>query len=272
MRACVVLTSAESKRLIAKAVAQMDEVKYALRNGLIVITRGTTSAFVAEEILGKELDKAAFAGGLVIPMGLCINKTLLREIVIERGKVREDLSYADAVDKLGAGDVYIKSANALDPYGNVGILLAGRDGGTIGRAIGTIVARGVSLIIPVGLEKSIPARVFEVSREMGQERLDYSMGLPVGYMPLRGKVVSEVEAIKILSGAEALPVASGGVCGAEGAVTLLILGGEDNVNEAIKIVESVKGEPQVKAYPADCEVCDWKNCHMQARRLAGKSV
>jgi len=258
--------------LIAKAVAQMDEVKYALRNGLIVITRGTTSAFVAEEILGKELDKAAFAGGLVIPRGLCINKTLLREIVIERGKVREDLSYADAVDKLGAGDVYIKSANALDPDGNVGILLAGRDGGTIGRAIGTIVARGVSLIIPVGLEKFIPTRVFEVSREMGQERLDYCMGLPVGYMPLHGKVVSEVEAIKILSGAEAIPVASGGVDGAEGALILLILGGEDNVNEAIKIVESVKGEPQVKAYPSECEVCDRKNCHLHTRRSAGKSV
>jgi len=272
LRACVVLTSAESKRLIAKAVAQMDEVKHALRNGLIVITRGTTSAFVAEEILGKELDKAAFAGGLVIPRGLCINKTLLREIVVERGRVREDLSYVDAVGKLGAGDVYIKSANALDPYGNVGILLAGRDGGTIGKAIGTIMARGVSLIIPVGLEKFIPTNVFEVSREMGHGRLDYSMGLLVGYMPLHGKVVSEVEAIKILSEAEAMPVASGGVWGAEGAVTLLILGGEDNVKEAIKIVESIKGEPPVKAYPAECEVCDQKNCHMQARRSAVKSV
>ena len=60
-----VLTVAESKRLIAKAVAQMPIVKNALANGMVIIIKGTTNAYVAEEITGKKIEHAEFVTGRI---------------------------------------------------------------------------------------------------------------------------------------------------------------------------------------------------------------
>ena len=51
-----ILTVAESKRLIGKAVAQMPIVKNALANGMVIVIKGTTDAYVAEELTGKKAD------------------------------------------------------------------------------------------------------------------------------------------------------------------------------------------------------------------------
>ena len=48
MRTSFVLTVAQSKRLIAKGVAQLPEVKHALAEGILAIGRGTTNAYVVE--------------------------------------------------------------------------------------------------------------------------------------------------------------------------------------------------------------------------------
>ena len=47
VQARAVLTVSESKKLIAKAVAQMPIVKAALENGMVIITKGTTNTYVA---------------------------------------------------------------------------------------------------------------------------------------------------------------------------------------------------------------------------------
>ena len=44
----VVLLPSESKRLIAKAVVALPEVKRVLKEGLFVVSRGTTTAYIAE--------------------------------------------------------------------------------------------------------------------------------------------------------------------------------------------------------------------------------
>jgi len=55
-----ILTVADSKRLIGKGVAQMPIVKNALENGMVIIIKGTTNAYVAEEITGQKPSHAAF--------------------------------------------------------------------------------------------------------------------------------------------------------------------------------------------------------------------
>ena len=67
MIAQIVLTPWESKRLIAKGVAQLDSVNNALENGIVAISRGTTDAYVFEELLGKPVDKANFVAGAIAP-------------------------------------------------------------------------------------------------------------------------------------------------------------------------------------------------------------
>ena len=58
-----ILTVAESKRLIAKAVAQMPIVKNALENGMVIVIKGTTNAYVAEETHREEIRPCGIRDG-----------------------------------------------------------------------------------------------------------------------------------------------------------------------------------------------------------------
>lgn len=52
MLAQVVLTPAESKKLIAKAVAKLDVVKQAAADGMIVLHPSSSTYFIFEELTG----------------------------------------------------------------------------------------------------------------------------------------------------------------------------------------------------------------------------
>lgn len=251
MLAEVVLTPSESKRLIGKAVASMEVVKEALKSGLIIIIKGTTNSYVAEEILEKPIEKERYGRGVVVPGSLSYvpDEESIPDVIIEKGKVRKDLSLEEAVRILKTGDVLMKGANALDPDGVTGVFLARApitDGGTIGRSIGTVVGRGVNFIIPVSLEKLIPVPVREVVTQLNDKEVNLAMGLTVNVMPTMGKVVTEIEAFKILTGVEAVNIGAGGVGGAEGTRVFLIKGDEEAVKKAFNLVQSIKGEPPFK--------------------------
>ena len=65
--ALVALTPSESKRVIAKGVAALPEVKRAMERGLIVVGRGTTNAFVVEELTGEKIEnKSHYAAGFIV--------------------------------------------------------------------------------------------------------------------------------------------------------------------------------------------------------------
>jgi hypothetical protein len=243
MHVQITLTPAESKRLIAKAVVKLREVKKAFKNGIIVIGVGTTNAYVAEELLGEKIERERFVAGVVLPNGTCVLPTerRLKEIVIRRGKII-DAKMDDVLPEMTSRDVFLKGANALDFSGTAGVLMAGQGGGTIGRSLGTIMSRGVNLIIPVGLEKFVPGSIKNVAPLAGMDKVIFSTGTPVGMMPIHGKVITELEAIKILSGAEAIVMAKGGVSGAEGAVTLMVRGTPKQLRQVKLLTKSVKGE------------------------------
>ena len=266
MKALFILTPSESKRLIAKAVVQMEDVKYAKENGYLAIGRGTTNAYIIEELMGKEIDKAKYVAGQNIKSVLCIvpQSERIKPITFLKGEVLEG-EPKTFIDNFGKNDVLIKGANAIDPEGNAGIELAGPGGGTIGSTMGAVIAKGAKLIVPVGLEKLIPS-VKTAARVAGKDVFDYSMGAPVGIMPLMyGDVVTEIEALKILSGVEAAHISSGGIDGSEGAVHLAAWGDTDNVNKAIAFVESVKGERPLKGVKSDCLTCQ-QRCVFQGKK------
>ena len=67
------LTPAEGKRLIGKAIAAMDVVQDALREGTIVVATSTTNAYVMEELLGEEIpDKGMFTAGVITAKSCCL--------------------------------------------------------------------------------------------------------------------------------------------------------------------------------------------------------
>ncbi len=247
MRAMVVLNPSESKRLIARAVAQMPVVQEALRNGRLIIGNGITNAFVAEEIIGKPMPKWRYAAGVIAGGRLDVTDSAARPelVALKRGKPFTG-AWIDLLQEFQKGDVFIKGANALDPEGNVGVLLGSPVGGTVGQFYGILAARGAHLIAPVGLEKLVPD-VIEAARQLGADRMDRVDGVSCGMAVLTGaEVVTELEALEILFGVEAWHVASGGVAGSEGAVVIAIEGSGASVEQAFAYTESLAGESAVQ--------------------------
>lgn len=262
-RAIFVLTPTESKRLLGKAVARMEEVKHALQKSNIMIGHGTTNVYVLEELLGKEklyelVNPLTYVSGIIIRGTLCT--TSAREkppiVLLKRGIViPPPPTMSEMLRDFKSDSVVIKGANAIDVEGNAGVLVAHPEGGMTGWAIGAILARGICLITPVGLEKLIPSVKQAVSL-CGQETFDYCPGKKVGMIPLsNAKVVTEIEAIKILTGVDAFHVASGGLSGSEGSVTLVAEGEQEPMNKTIQLIESIKGEPPLNFRKGICETC-----------------
>lgn len=260
MKAQVTFTPAESKRLIAKAVANMREVKEALKDGIVIIALGTTNGYVAEEILGKNLEKKVFAAGIVTPRGTCHTPLDERssEIVIKKGEITK-LRLTEILNELGANDVFIKGANAIDSERLAGIFTSDPFGGTMGKALGVLTARGVQLIIPVGLEKFIPSPLAEIAREAGSMKIDKSMGAAVGLFVVTGRVVTEIEALQMLAGVKAIPIGAGGIGGAEGARTLILEGTKERIEKAWSLIRDLKGEKPLEAVTENCGKCLY-NC------------
>ncbi len=244
-------TPAESKRLIARAVVAMPEVKAALDRGRVIVTGGTTDAYVAEEILGKLVPREYYIKGNIAQGMLCTTHRsddwIKPYVFVDGSPVDRDPS--EVLKEFDARDVFIKGANAVDPQGHAGILLGSAVGGTIGGALGILAARGSHLIVPVGLEKLIPS-VIDASRKCGIKRLRYPEGGTVGFMPLvSATVVTEVEALRTLCGVQATQVASGGIGGSEGTVVLVVEGADERVQAAFDLWASLKGEQSIPLSP-----------------------
>ena len=267
MQALFTLTSSESKRLLGKAVAALPEVKQAKDSGYLVIARGSTNAFIIEELMKSKIDKERYVAGQIIKGVLCVIGPDQRNkpVTFHKGEVLA-VEPGTVIDKLVPGDILIKGANAVDPFGNVGVLMAGPGGGTMGQFYMALKAQGVATIYPVGLEKLVPS-VEEAARYGGKLMLNRTIGCRVGMACVAdGRIVTEIEAIDILFGLKAIHYASGGWGGAEGAVTLIVEGEEDEVNRCLDLIEQIKGEPPLPAVKPVCKTCG-APCSFQGKDL-----
>ena len=239
----VVLTVSEGKRLIGLGVAALPAVQRALQSGVIGIARGSTNGYVAEAILGRDLDRTAFTTGLTLPPGQMPGAfrhgRMMGELVVEQGVVIAGKTTAEAARTMKPDDVLIKGANALNYRRKVaGILIESAEGGTIAGLIGHVMGKHLHLVIPIGLEKEISADIGEVSRALAERHHQPALGL----WPVMGTIVTEIEALATLSGAEVMQLAAGGVGGAEGSIRLLLWGTTEQIERARAVVQRVRGE------------------------------
>ena len=70
---------------------------------------------------------------------------------------------------------------------------------------------------------------------------DFSMGAAVGLIPLHGRIITEIEALKILGNLnDVMVIGCGGINGAEDSTTILIEGSEDSLKNMIDEVARVQ--------------------------------
>ena len=248
----ITLTPSAGKRLIAKATVEHPAVKSALHEGTIVIVAGTTNGYVAEELLSrlgqeKEFNRKRFFRGITLPPTIKTGDTgrlpdesqFPRDVVITKGVWQKGKTISDVVDNLKQGDVILKGANCVNlPHKQAGILIGHPKGGTIMEALQAVVGRRVKLILPVGLEKRISEDLNSVAEMLNDPA---STGLRL--LPVPGEIITELDAITLLSGAQATLVAGGGICGAEGSVWIGVKGNPEQVEKAKKVLDLVVGEP-----------------------------
>lgn len=279
MLAQIILTPTESKKLIAKAIAKLDIVRQAATEGMVVMHPSSSTYFIVEELTGAKPKTNYWVCGVVTPKGMCVEMAMVLGgyvpqsttsnpgefrawWTIKNGKLSAEEKLSELLNRMTTKDVFIKGVNALDPQGNVGVLIGDPlQGGTLGLILSAWREKKFNLIYPVGLEKLIPTPINQATKEAKPARYDYAMGLPTGLFPCPdAKRVTELDAIEILSGATAVPIAAGGLGGAEGAITLIIKGSEEQVKKTIEFIEQSKGARLPQLRLSNCYDCSVPNC------------
>ncbi len=243
------LTVAEGKRLIAKGLLANADVQAKLQKGMVIITRGTTNTYIAEEFVDYSGERGSLVTGKIIPQGKDdFTKGIERanDIVIIDGEV-VDMSYTDALAKMSDGDIVFKGANLLNyAKGQAGVCIGAPDGGTVARLSPYDKSGAARWIIPIGLEKDCSDDLVEISNmlALNSERRNKATLL---WAVETDNIYTEIEAIKEFADVDVRVIANGGVAGAEGGVSLLLCGSATEVAKATKAAEAVLGEvPFVK--------------------------
>ena len=97
MRLQVVLTPAESKRLIARAIKNLPMIQQALREGTIIVDKSTTNAYVLNELIEEKVDVSWYSSGIIIPEGACLThkKGVLNARILVKGAPQEVVQYGN---------------------------------------------------------------------------------------------------------------------------------------------------------------------------------
>ena len=76
MLAQIVLTPAESKKLIAKAVARLETVQKAANKGIVALHPSSSTYFIVEELTGSKPKTNYWVCGVVTPKGMCVEMAM----------------------------------------------------------------------------------------------------------------------------------------------------------------------------------------------------
>ncbi len=258
MKAIISLDTISSKKLIAKATKKYIEKD--INKRLIIIAKGSTNAFLVEEILKREIDKNRYIAGYLDHHGACVTDVNFRikDVIIDRGKIIEGNLF-DYIERLGKGDILIKGGNAIDRNGYVGVLLASKEGGTL-KYYPMLKAKGVRIIIPISLDKYIPHDIFKISNIIGIEELDYSETIKLGILPIAGEVIDEIKAFQILYNVSSYLISAGGLN--DRIKLFLLVGNDEDVKRAVEDIKRLKNNTFRYIVPRNCKSCQY-DCSMK---------
>ncbi len=242
-KAQITVTVPAGKRLIAKAIAALPDVKKARCGGKILLKGGTTVSAVAEELICFPLRISGRITARGTVSGDKDLSSLPHSILLHDGKVENvDKKLAETVAGMGSSDIAICGANLVDVQKRAAIMAGSPLGEAPGQVVSTLEAEGITTYIAAGLEKFAPCLLEEAIWACGRKRIDTAMGMAVGLIPVPGRLISEIEALSILADVDACIIGRGGVGGGEGSTTFVISGEKA---EVLKIVELLSSQDKV---------------------------
>lgn len=244
--ASINLTVSEGKRLIALGIANHPLVQEKLQSGMLIITRGTTNTYIAEELAKLNSPRGSFVTGNNTPekgKSLDFTSDKIGEIVLVDGK-QVEMTYKEALEKMQQGDIVFKGANLLD-YDNKksAVTVASPTGGTVGALQPYTSGEGKGhLIVPVGLEKETFGTLADYEELLSKD-LNKKNFVPKIIVHKNAEIFTEIEALKSFANVYVVPFSAGGINGREGGISLAVYGDATEVEKVLKLVESIQGEP-----------------------------
>ena len=238
------LTVSESKRLIAKGFCNIPEVQERLKKGMIILTRGTTNTYIAEELVGLKAPHGSFLTGHFVPQGTkALNKGVAptEEIILIDGK-QTNMKYTEALKRLQEGDIVVKGGNLLNYHKKqAAVCIGAPDGGTTYRFLPYVGKGKAQLIIPIGLEKETSGNLsqYEQVLALPHEKLTF---LPKIHLFQTVRIFTEIEALKQIANVKVLPFGVGGVAGREGGISLAVIGTKGDVDKILQFIQTIQGE------------------------------
>jgi hypothetical protein len=236
------LSVAESKRLIAKGITVHPLVRQKLKSGMIIITRGSTNTYIAEELVQLQAPRGKFVTGNISNDTINMGDDKISEIVIIDGRQTE-MPFKEALAALNIDDIIFKGGNLLNcERKQVAVTVGAADGGTTAR-IQPYSAKGPArLIVPIGLEKEVWGDLNDyvkiLTSDIKREGIVQSLVLHEN-----AEIFTEIEAIKLFGDVKIIPFAAGGIAGSEGSISLVICGKPEEVKKVMAVITEIKGEP-----------------------------
>ncbi|HQQ52119.1 MAG TPA: hypothetical protein PLZ29_13065, partial [Spirochaetota bacterium] len=159
--------------------------------------------------------------------------------IIKGGVYEKNKTVFDVMNDLQKGDIVIKGANAVNiELQQAAVLIGHPQAGTTGAIMQVVIGKRVQLYIPVGLEKRLHDNINELS-----QMINATITEGVRYFPITGNIITELDAIQLVTGAQAKLFAAGGVGGAEGSYWILVSGSKEQIQKMDEWYTAVKNEP-----------------------------
>ncbi len=250
------LTVEEGKNLISRSVVSHPAFKKALVQGKILFKGGTTVSKISEIIIDEPLR----ISGRITTRGTTGGQGLSQAphtVLLENKQwTNIDGQLLEISRKLGPQDLVICGANALDCEGHAALMAGSPGGGNVGSAISAWYTEGVRCLVTAGIEKLIPGNLQKIANKTGRKQVDLAWGMAVGLILLPGKVINEIEAVKILADVDCYSLGAGGLGQAQGGVVLEVVGTDKEIKVVREIVEDVKDdENTVSGAPQSLKEC-----------------
>jgi len=272
----VVLTAAESRKLIAETVSQLREIRRALKQYRIILCTSSITPDILEALGFQEIpetERGLYVCGMIRAEGLCTTDFDLVKsaTIIDKGIVVTDrVERTKILNSMGPGDIYIKSPNIMDRNGRVGVLAGAPSCGMVGKMVYGLKTSGYMMIAPTLLLKSAPVDITSLSETVdlssyerdASEFVKYSCGMPVNLvvLPEHVRVITEITAIRQLFGLVSYPIAISGVGSGADAVVLSVTGRDDHLHRFWKHLCGIKGAESIVTHATNCRTCpDAKN-------------